>query len=91
MRLSNEQLEFLARLNKAPEGRLLLALLQAKLRECETNLRTKTGEEVYRAQGRALELDELIADITESQARLTRTARPPTSRDPYRSQPTIPS
>jgi hypothetical protein len=91
MRLSNEQLEFLARLNKAPEGRLLLTLLQAKLRECEANLRTKTGEEVYRAQGRALELDELIADITEAQARLTRTVRPPTSRVPYGAHQPIPS
>lgn len=79
MRLSNEQLEFLARLNKAPEGPLLLAFLQAKLRERDTALRTATGEEVYRSQGRATELDELIADITQAQARLTRAVAPGTS------------
>lgn len=79
MRLDNEQLEFLARLAKAPEGRTLLSILQAKLRDRESKLRSTSGEEVHRYQGRALELDELIADITEAQARRTRAAAPLTS------------
>ena len=91
MRLSTEQLQFLARLSKAPVGLLLLDILRAKLRERDSELRTKTGEEVYRAQGRASELDDLIADITEAQARLTRVARPPTSRVPFDMHQPIPS
>ena len=86
MRLSNEQLEFLARLNKAPEGPLLLAFLQAKLKERDSALRTAIGEEVYRLQGRATEVDELIADITQAQAKLTRVMAPHTSRVRYDAQ-----
>ena len=91
MRLSNEQLQFLARLNKAPEGQLLLGILRAKLQERDSELRTKTGEEVYRAQGRASEIDKLIADITQAQARLTRTVQPLTSRVPFGAHQPIPS
>jgi hypothetical protein len=89
MRLDNEQLEFLARLSKAPEGRALLTILQAKLRDRESKLRTTAGEEVYRYQGRALELDELIADIEEAQARRTRAAAPPTSRARFDMHPSL--
>lgn len=84
MRLTHEQLDFLARFSKAPEARLMLQLLQAKLVERESKLRSAVGEEVYRAQGRALELDELIADISEAQARLTRSAAPLTSAARFR-------
>ncbi len=79
MRLDNEQLGFLARLAKAPEGQFLLTILRAKLRDREARLRSTAGEEVHRYQGRALELDELIADIEEAQARQTRAAVPLTS------------
>jgi len=48
-------------------------MLQAKLGEIEAKLRTATGEEVYRTQGRALVLDELIADIEAAQQKLNRT------------------
>lgn len=74
MHLNGEYLDFLARFAKSPEGRVLLGLLQAKLRERETKLRAAAGEEVYRVQGRALELDELIADITSAQLKLNRTS-----------------
>ena len=80
MRLTQDQLVFLDRFSKSPEGRLWVELLQARLREQETNLRTKTGEEVYRCQGRALELDELLADILQSHVRLTRSQPTGTSR-----------
>ena len=63
--------------------RYLLRLLQAKLAERDQALRSSTGEEVYRFQGRALELAELIGDITKAQQKLTRNVRPVTSRTPY--------
>ena len=72
MRMTQDQLEFFGRFSKSPEGQFLLAILQAKLGEREAMLRTSIGEEVYRAQGRALELDELIADITGATAKLNR-------------------
>lgn len=82
MHLSSEQLQFLARFSKTPDGRFLLSVLQAKLAEREQKLRTAAGEEVYRNQGRALELDELIADIAKAEQKLTRNVRPVTSQAP---------
>lgn len=82
MHLSGEQLAFLARFSKTPDGRFLLGVLQAKLAEREQKLRSAVGEEVYRTQGRALELDELIADIIKAEQKLTRSARPVTYQAP---------
>jgi len=83
MQLSSAQLGFLARLSKAPDGQLLLELLKARQVERDTSLRRATGEEVLRAQGRALELSEIIADITEAGSRLNRNV--PTAAKLYRS------
>lgn len=83
MHLSNDDLAFFDRFHKSPDGQYLLRLLQAKLAERDQALRTSTGEEVYRSQGRALELAELIGDITKAQQKLTRSVRPVTSRTPY--------
>jgi hypothetical protein len=79
MRLSGDQLAFMARFSKSPEGQMLLSIYDAKLKERESKLRTSVGEEVHRQQGRALELDELIADITEAQQRITRSISTVTS------------
>ena len=79
MHLTADDLGFLARLSKSPDGRRLVMLLQAKLKEREQKLRRSTGEEVHRDQGRALELDELIADIEQAEQKLTRSASPVTS------------
>lgn len=79
MHLSEEQLQFLARFSKSPDGRALVLMLQAKLGAVEAKLRTSTGEEVYRTQGRALVLDELIADIEGAQQKLNRAASTRTS------------
>lgn len=72
MQLKHEQLQFLERLNQSPEGQFLMQILRAKQSERDAALRTAKGEDVYRAQGRALELDELVADITEASQRLNR-------------------
>ena len=73
MRFTTEQLTFLARFNKSPEGLQLVAILNAKLAEANAGLRVSKGEEVYRQQGRALQLDELLEDIAEAPTRLART------------------
>jgi hypothetical protein len=79
MRLSSTQLQFLARLAMTPDGKALVDLLQARLRDRDAKLRAATGEEVFRHQGRALEIAELIDDFTQSQQRLERAVPPPTS------------
>jgi len=80
MQLNTDDLGFLARLSKSPDGRRLLQLLQAKQAECNDKLRRTTGEEVLRWQGRALAVDELIDDIATAEQKLTRNAPSATSR-----------
>lgn len=72
MHLDSNDLAFLARLNKSPEGRQLVKLLQAKQAECNEKLRTTTGEEVLRWQGRALAIDEMLDDLATAERKLTR-------------------
>ena len=58
MQLGVAQLEFLSRLGRSPEGLQLLGLIDAEIASCNVELRKLTGESLYRAQGRALWLDE---------------------------------
>lgn len=74
MQLSSDQLAFLARFSKSPDGRALLQILEAKLAEVEVHLRRQDGAELHRSQGRAIQLDELMADIGDAQTRLARNA-----------------
>ena len=80
MRLNQDQVVFLARFSKSPDSRIWLELLEARLAECEAKLRTAIGEAVYREQGCALVLDELIAHITKAQSELNRTTATATHR-----------
>jgi hypothetical protein len=70
--LDNADLQFLARLNRSPEGSYLLTVLRARLADRDATLRKARGEDVFRAQGRADELADLIGDITKAQDQLTR-------------------
>lgn len=72
MQLKSDELQFLARLSRTPDGAALLKLLRAKLAEADGELRKAQGENVYRAQGRAQELDELITLITDADQKLKR-------------------
>ena len=72
MKLSGDQLAFLARFSKSPDGRALQQILEAKLAEVDVKLRTTEGAEMHRQQGRAQELAEILTDITEAVTRLTR-------------------
>jgi hypothetical protein len=69
MRLDQQQLEFLARFSKSPDARAFTQIIEARLKECESKLRTATGEEVYRNQGRAQELDEILAHLATAQVK----------------------
>lgn len=81
MKLSGEQLQFLARFSKSPDGRALLMILEAKLAEVEVKLRTQEGAELHRQQGRAQQIDDLVSDITEAGQRLVRNV---STAPPYR-------
>ena len=74
MHLDTNQLENLARFAKTPDGYQFIQILRAKLVEVEAKLRSQSGEELYRTQGRALQLDELLADVTTADDRLNRSA-----------------
>jgi hypothetical protein len=72
MKLSSAQLGFLARLSKSPDGQFLLEIFRARLAENDAALRAAPADTILRAQGRALELSEIIADILEAETRLNR-------------------
>ena len=73
MHLSTDQLAFIARFAKSPEGQMFRkVVLEGRLDVVSKELRSLTGEQVYRAQGRALELDGLIALLDDAQNRLNR-------------------
>lgn len=75
MQLTTDQLLFLARLSKSPEGRTLVTnYLEPKLAEADGKLRTARGEDIFRAQGAATALAELIADIASADKKLTQAA-----------------
>ncbi len=68
MTLTGEQLVFLARFSKTPEAKFLVSLYEAELHELDVKLRKATGEDIYRAQGRASQLDEMVRRITNAEA-----------------------
>jgi hypothetical protein len=72
MPLSTDDLTFLARLAKSPDGLYLVTMLEARLGHVEGMLRRLEGVQMHRAQGRAETLDELISDIREAHTKLTR-------------------
>lgn len=85
--LSNENLKFLARLSKTPDGQALAAILESKLAVQDVNCRKLVGPELHQAQGRAQQLSELLDDISQAQYRLDTNASPqrPHSMDSHRS------
>jgi hypothetical protein len=70
--LSNEELQFLARLAKLPEGRRYMQYLSSRLADADQELRGALSEYVLQAQGRARTLWELLKDLQEAEARLER-------------------
>lgn len=80
MPLSTNELQILRAFFGRPEGKLWVGMLEGKLAAVDVQLRTATGEQLYRHQGRAQQLDELIRELTEADEKLKRpepsTARP---------------
>jgi hypothetical protein len=77
MHIGEDSLLFLARFARSPDGRALVeTILKPLLAESDAKLRTASGEEVYRFQGEARRVDELIKLITEAQQKLTRKQAP---------------
>lgn len=76
MALTTADLQALRRFAQLPEGRVMVAVLVQKLGEADEKLRTATGEHLYRTQGRAQALDELLRDLTESDLVLKRQEQP---------------
>jgi hypothetical protein len=76
MRLEQDDLLWLERFAKTPDGQRLLGLLNSRLAEVSVDLRKQSGEALYRAQGAAVLLDELLQDITEASQRLMRQSAP---------------
>ncbi len=74
MALTGSELQSLRAFFRTPEGRLYVAMLEKKLAEADEKLRTATGEDLYRKQGRAQQLDELIRELSEADQALKRQA-----------------
>jgi hypothetical protein len=76
MALTNNELQALRSFFHAAEGKLYVAMLEKKLAEADANLRTATGEDLYRKQGRAQQLHELIGDLIRADQILKRQEQP---------------
>jgi broad specificity phosphatase PhoE len=70
--LSTNDLEFLRRFARTPEGKALVELFQRNLAESDVKLRTTIGDELLRTQGRAQLLAELIDQVTKAEVTLSR-------------------
>lgn len=76
MALSSTDLQALRRFSQLPEGRLMLKLLGERLAERDEKLRRMSGDDLYRMQGRAQELDEMIELLVGAGDSLTRQEQP---------------
>lgn len=76
MALTNTDLQVLRRFSQLPEGRLLLSMLGEKLAMCDEKLRHFSGDDLYRMQGRALQLEELINEVLGAGDTLKRQEQP---------------
>lgn len=74
MGLDQVDLEALRRYARSPEGRGLVLILEKKLRDSDLKLRELLGEHLVRQQGRSLQLQELIDDLTKADQVLERQA-----------------
>lgn len=74
MSFTNAQLLDLSRFARLPEGQLFVELLKLRLAEHDAKLRTATGEDLPRTQGKAQAVQQLIEDITQAGTRLQRIA-----------------
>jgi hypothetical protein len=74
MHLSHETLSFLAGFAESTQGRLYRQVLEGRLGEVDKTLRVLNGEDLYRAQGKAQALEELVKQLDEARDRLNRSS-----------------
>jgi DNA-binding transcriptional LysR family regulator len=67
MSRSASDLDLLRRFARTPEGRALVEVLNRMLAQADEALRFGGGEELYRCQGRAQQLQQLIEDLTKAE------------------------
>ncbi len=70
MNLTGDELATLDRVARSPDGQQLIALLQRRLAEHDAECRHADGNEIYRAQGRAQDLELLLDDLKGAGQRL---------------------
>jgi hypothetical protein len=70
MTLTSEQLLFLARFSKSPEGKALVSMYEAELAEVDGKLRKAVGEDIYRLQGRASQIEEMVDRIMTAESKV---------------------
>lgn len=70
MNFSREDLEFFAVIGSTPTGERLLMTLQKRLEQHNANCRNLDVPHVYRAQGAAGEIEEIISALKEARQRL---------------------
>ncbi len=70
--LNRHQLETLNHIRVSPLGQALLAILHQRLAEYDAALRREKDADIYRAQGKAQALDDLITEIEKSHEQLQR-------------------
>lgn len=84
--LDASAVQFLERLGKSPEGRQLQALLELEVIETNEKLRKLSGDDLMRAQGKAIYLDEILAKLNPPPSQLLRRdplKRPPISHEGF--------
>jgi hypothetical protein len=64
MHLDQDDLAFLARFAKQPDGERLLQLFESELHAVDVKLRKSVGEETFRLQGRAQQLEDCVKWIS---------------------------
>jgi hypothetical protein len=75
MQLDESDRTFLMRFTRSPDGQVLQRLLRAERTRYDTRLRGARGEDIFRAQGAANAIDELIVELE----RAAKPATPPVS------------
>lgn len=83
MTLTSDQLHFLARLSKSPEGKFLVSMFEAELAEVDGKLRKAQGEDIYRLQGRASQIDEMIDRIKTAESKANSKRPAPQATRPF--------
>lgn len=68
--LTEIELQVMSRLASGPDGQILIEALKKRLADRDAQLRKLDGPDLHRAQGRAVEIAELLDDLTGARKKL---------------------